>query len=378
MKNSNFIVSSTEDALEMKNGNLFSTVLWAVNGVAASNSAAYQTDFSTFAAGVKNSIAAVGKDASGNIYYSNDVYLNETEDTFTFGPASENQIEQTISLSKKAVAFRLDAPASIAVNLEAIEERIEADVSDFNEIVTSGEIGNSSEMKLDAFEIDSAELETSLTTESAITYYAKVGNGEYQQITPGSLTHIYNLNSEMIAADIITIKAVANSTEALSQLDTFSVSLAVMEEETFTVSTVESYWSENVSAQDKINYKTYVKWNTPQTMPAGLSYEVHRSTIANFIPSDVTLVVDNVTDGYWIDINTNYSISLYYKVRAVTKDANGNIISASSYSDLAESTPIDSDEYLKALGHKEYWAYADIATPSGSGYIEKSQGNFLY
>lgn len=128
-----------------------------------------------------------------------------------------------------------------------------------------------------------------------------------------------------------------------------------MEKETFEVSSAEGYWPENVTAQDKINYKTYVRWDIPEDVPEGLTYEVYRSTLKNFVPGETTLVAEDVTDGYWCDINTNYSISLYYKVRAVVKDKEGNVVSASSYSDTAESTPIDRNEYKKALGHKEYW-----------------------
>ncbi|MGN1334569.1 MAG: DNRLRE domain-containing protein, partial [Anaerovoracaceae bacterium] len=328
-----FIVSSTEDALEMKNGSLFSSVLWVVNGTTVSGNTSYVADFSTYTDGAANTIAAAGKDADGNVYYSNDVYMNATEDAFSFGEPAEGVIEQTVTLSQGAVAFTLNAPTSASL----------------------------------------AE-----GPESAITYYAKVGSGEYQMISPGTAVHVFSLNSQMVSADTLTVKAVSGSPEVLSQLDTFTVSLGVMDSETFRVSSAESYWPENVSAQDKINYKTYVKWNTPQIMPEGLSYEVYRSAISNFIPGELTLVTDNVTEGYWVDINTNYGISLYYKVRAVVKDAEGNIVSASSFSDLAESTPIDETEYLKALGYKDYWAYEDIATPAGGGYIEKSQGNFLY
>ncbi|MBQ8562730.1 MAG: DNRLRE domain-containing protein, partial [Firmicutes bacterium] len=110
---SNFIVSSTEDALEMKNGSLFASALWMVNDAVASTVLNFTTNFSAYVDGVLNQIAAVGKDASGNVFYSNDVYLNAAEDTYTFGTASENQIEQTITLTQDAVAFKLNAPASV-------------------------------------------------------------------------------------------------------------------------------------------------------------------------------------------------------------------------------------------------------------------------
>ena len=39
---------------------------------------------------------------------------------------------------------------------------------------------------------------------------------------------------------------------------------------------------------------------------------------------------------------------------------------------------VDENEFIKRLGYKEYWNYADFQLPSGSGAIEKSQGNFFY
>ena len=96
------------------------------------------------------------------------------------------------------------------------------------------------------------------------------------------------------------------------------------------------------------------------------------------LPGENNLVADNIRAGYWCDINAYYGKAFYYKVRAVIKDESGNIISASSYSSLAESTAIDENEYSKLMGSRQYFAYADVATPSGNGHIEKSEGNFLY
>lgn len=213
--------------------------------------------------------------------------------------------------------------------------------------------GNESEMIMPlleeavGFTLNTAETE-------GITWYAKAGDGEYQQITPGELTYVLNLNKQQIAASVFHIKAAAEDPTVLENA-ACTMQFAVMEKETFEVSSAEGYWPENVTAQDKINYKTYVRWDIPEDVPEGLSYEVYRSTLKNFVPGETTLVAEDVTDGYWCDINTNYSISLYYKVRAVVKDKEGNVVSASSYSDTAESTPIDRNEYKKALGHKEYW-----------------------
>lgn len=323
-KSSHFLISTTEDRLQMKDSSLFTSGAWFIDGRLVSEERDYQADFSIYEEGKKYSIAAAGKDAAGGLYYSGDIFTNAVSLPLNMPTTEDGQAEIVVPLPEEAVGFSL------------------------NTVQTEG-----------------------------VIWYAKAGAGEYRQIIPGKLTHILDLDHQQIGTSTLHFKAVVEN-PALHENMEGILQLAVMDEETFSVSSSESYWPENVSAQDKINYKTYVRWDMPEKMPEGLSYEVYRSTIENFIPGERTLAAKNITDGYWCDINTNYSISLYYKVRAVIKDKGGNVLSASSYSDTAESTPIDRDEYKKALGHKEYWAYADIATPSGNGYIEKSQGNFLY
>ncbi len=39
---------------------------------------------------------------------------------------------------------------------------------------------------------------------------------------------------------------------------------------------------------------------------------------------------------------------------------------------------MDGDEYTKLLGYKSYWEYESFENPVGTGYVEKSQGNFVY
>lgn len=325
MQENHFLVSRTEDRLQMEDSNLFTSAAWFVDGELVSEEKDYKTDFSVFEEDKRYGIAAAGKDAAGALYYTGDIYVGGTVLYPDLVQTETGDLETVIPFVEQTVGFILEEGS-----------------------VPEGTI-----------------------------WYAKTENGEYQQITPGELTYFLNINNHSLAPSLVTIKAVAPDGYVIEDT-AFTLQLAVMDQETFSVSAAEDYYPENVSAQDKINYKTYVRWELPETIPEGLSYEVHRSTIENFTPGDATLAAENVTDSYWCDINTNYSISLYYKVRAVIKDESGKIISASSYSATAESTPIDKNEYQKALGHKEYWAYADIATPSGSGYIEKSQGNFVY
>lgn len=359
-----FRVSSTAESIKLKAE--LTNVAWFVDDQYVAGTDSYSTDFAALADGTARKIAAVGRDASGNVVYSNNVYLNALKDSFTLEAAAEGQTEKTVALSEDAVCFKLNAPQQ--VTLEAVSEiqPVEPEISEMSleeEMETEQELQNNEP--------------AAAAEDVAITYYAKVGNGSYVQIVPGQTVHINQLNSQMLSADSVTIKAVA-SDDALNSLDTLSLGLGVMDSERFTVVTGEEYWAADTSAQDKINYKTYVKWNTPEVLPENLSYEVYRSTLPNFVPGENNLVADNIRAGYWCDINAYYGKTFYYKVRAVIKDESGNIISASSYSSLAESTAIDENEYSKLMGSRQYFAYADVATPSGNGHIEKSEGNFLY
>lgn len=74
---------------------------------------------------------------------------------------------------------------------------------------------------------------------------------------------------------------------------------------------------------------------------------------------------------YWAEMNVNYSKHFYYRIRAVEKDKSGKVIQASSYSNEISSAVIDADEYVKRLGLKEYWEYAEFSTPSGDGQHRK-------
>ena len=324
LSSSHFIVSSSEDALRMTDAQSFVSGAWFLDGNPVSSEKDYTADFSSFEEGRSYNIKAAGKDGAGQLYFSNDIYTNAASITCQLPEADENgQYEMTVPFPLSGVGFTLESEAE------------------------------------------------------GVTWYGKRQDGTYMQLTPDTLTYFLQLDEQKIGGSTLSVKAEADEGVNLAGTS-FTIQLAVMDQETFEVSSAESCWPENITAQDKINYKTYVRWDIPEETPEGLSYEVHRSTIENFVPGDATLVAEDVTDGYWCDINTNYSISLYYKVRAVIKDSSGRFVSASSYSDTAESTPVDRNEYSKALGHKEYWAYAEVATPSGNGYIEKSQGNFLY
>ncbi|MEG2364415.1 MAG: DUF6531 domain-containing protein [Terrisporobacter sp.] len=211
-----------------------------------------------------------------------------------------------------------------------------------------------------------------------IKYEVKIGDGDYKEIKSEDTYDIITLSNQ-VESDKITIRVTGPSQLDIQDLNDIDLQLDCLEKEYFSISTIEEYRAKNLSATDKINYKTYVKWDIPQgDLPKDIYYEVYRSTESNFKPSEDTLVAKNIQAGYWSEPNVNYSKTYYYKIRAVKVDDSGKVISASSFSDEVSSTVVDSNEYTKRMGIKEYWEYVDIEMPNGTGHIEKSEGNFVY
>ena len=157
------------------------------------------------------------------------------------------------------------------------------------------------------------------------------------------------------------------------------IELDCAEEETFELSVAENYHPYEAGVKDKLNYKTYLRWQgITGTWPEQWSYEVYRGQEEDFVPSEENKIASDVKANYWAEMNVNYSKHFYYRIRAVEKDKSGKVIQASSYSNEISSAVIDADEYVKRLGLKEYWEYAEFSTPSGDGNIEKSRGNLVY
>lgn len=152
-----------------------------------------------------------------------------------------------------------------------------------------------------------------------------------------------------------------------------------VDEETFELSEMETYHPFEAGAKDKLNYKTYLRWKgITGEWPEGICYEIYRGQEEGFTPSAENLIASDIKGNYWAEMNVNYSRTFYYRIRAVKKDPYGQVMQAGSFSDEISSTVVDADEYMKRMGIKEYWEYAEFATPSGNGYIEKSKGNLVY
>lgn len=197
-----------------------------------------------------------------------------------------------------------------------------------------------------------------------------------EEITSGETVHFAELTSGAMAIGY----AMSITPEDASQdCSKWIVEMDCVEPETFELSEAENYHPYEAGVKDKLNYKTYLRWQgITGTWPKQWSYEVYRGQEKGFIPTPENRIASDIKANYWAEMNVNYSRHFYYRIRAVKKDNDGNIVKASSYSNEVDSAVIDADEYVKRLGLKEYWEYAEFDTPSGDGNIEKSRGNLVY
>ena len=89
--------------------------------------------------------------------------------------------------------------------------------------------GNESEMIMPLLE-EAVGFTLNTSQTEGVTWYAKAGDGEYQQITPGELTYVLNLNKQQIAASVFHIKAAAEDPALLENV-ACTMQFAVMEKE---------------------------------------------------------------------------------------------------------------------------------------------------
>ncbi|MFR8072868.1 MAG: DUF6531 domain-containing protein, partial [Anaerovoracaceae bacterium] len=215
------------------------------------------------------------------------------------------------------------------------------------------------------------------------TYQIKAngaGQSQYVTVQPNTTYYVTDITEESAFANSFDIKVTAAEGHAIGDCDpVFYGDTSV--NESFIYSDVEDYAPKRLSVEDKINYKTYLKWDIPDTLPAEISYEVYRGTSEDFIPDETTLVASDVKAGYFTEINAWHGKDFYYKVCAVKKfkDALGiNRESRSSFTEVMAGRAADLNESVKRLGIKEFWEFTEFNTPGGNGYIEKSSGNFVY
>jgi len=333
---SNTLLIGTETTSIALNGTPAGTVQWFVNNALVSTEAAYTDTFSTkYIQDVANKITAVITAADGTKSYTSNLIMDAADYTVDWTNATtvegENSKEYTVTFSQDVLSFVFNAPA------ESSE-------------------GN------------------------AVTYMAKVGTGTYQTVTPGTSIDISTLATDTLTANNLIVKATVATETEWETLTAATVSTDILDEEYFKMSTVEDFVPKNMSAEEGLNYKTYIKWqiDSTQELPADVYYQIYRGTEAGFTPDLTTLAGDNIKAKYWSEMNVNYQDTFYYKVRAVKKNSAGEVIAASTFSNEMQGTVVSYNEYVKRLGSKEYWAYADLDMPSGTARVEKSEGNLVF
>ena len=205
------------------------------------------------------------------------------------------------------------------------------------------------------------------------------GKNKWDEIDPGEECYIYDYAEEYIDNGIrINIESSGGGNG--SDLGEVTLSTYILEDEYFSVYD-DSFLGNapsNVKVAGASNYKTYITWNNEITdkMPDNVSYQVHRSTSSNFTPSDSTLVADNIRAGYYSEMLTGYLGKLYYKVCAVVKLETS--YQRGAFSNEVNLNVSQASDFELRTGIKDLWEYANLDMPVGTGYIEKSDGNFLY
>ena len=337
-ENTFVIPTQTESLMLTASGNntlSSASVEWYVDGACVSNDTIYEEDFSgqpvgngdpVFDIGESYDICAKITDAAGNITYSRPLVQGraEAEADFTNVQGTNNTWQTTVSLPYDAVSFRLNAPSQI-----------------------SGD---------------------------DITYEVKALTDTFTEADPGDTIYVTDISGGALKAGSITLKVTMPTGSDISDIS-IRITEDTIRGEKFKISEAENYRPTGLTAVDKINYRTYVRWDLPQGLPDDISYEVYRGETAGFTPSMKNRIAEGLKEGYYAEMNTNYSGTFYYKVRAVSDTLSAD---KSRFSTEVSSRVVDADEYAKRLGSKECWSYAEASMPNGDISIEKSKGNLLF
>lgn len=234
--------------------------------------------------------------------------------------------------------------------------------------------------------------------ESSVRYEADMGNGVWKELVPGRIYQIDEFQ-DAITAEQLQIQAVL---EGNARVTGYRIVYQTVEEQDFIVSLFEQYRPRNVTARDKLDYKTYIRWEIaakdeknasiiPKTINEVMTleesdekkgkiyYELYRGTEKDFTADEAHRVADTIETNYWSSIDVDISEkTYYYRLRAVERDEEGQILRKSHLSNVAASKGVAANEYTKRLGQQEYWGYTDFSTPNGDGMAELSKGNFYY
>lgn len=94
--------------------------------------------------------------------------------------------------------------------------------------------------------------------EKDITYFVKVGSGEFKEINPNETIYVNGIDENSIYAEEIEIKI---SSVDIENIVNVTVESDTVEIEKFKVSSLYNYLPENISIKAKLNDRMYVYWN---------------------------------------------------------------------------------------------------------------------
>lgn len=218
------------------------------------------------------------------------------------------------------------------------------------------------------------------------SFYVKDGGSNWIEIEAGREYQISELFANKLTVSSLAVKY----QDKVPPVDTEALRLVgnTVEPESFRVSEMDNYVPISVTAVSKLNYKTYLTWDRNKTdktevkIPDDVSYEIYRACSRDELLNMEKATVTGIKDDYYSELNINYGEDFYYRVRAVRKKKNVQTgkdeTVYSSFSNVISTKVVDGDEYTKLLGYKSYWEYESFENPVGTGYVEKSQGNFVY
>ena len=233
-------------------------------------------------------------------------------------------------------------------------------------------------------------LESGVKTGSTGTpsYYVRFDTSAWKKVLAGKEYSVSELLPGSVTVTSMSVKAEWGS--SVKGLDSFRLVGNTVEPETFSLSEMDNYVPTFLSAVSKINYKTYLTWNRAGEvdtadmekekaveLPEGVSYEIYRADSREKLVNMNQASIVDIKDDYYSELNINYGQEFFYRIRAVRKKENQSP-EYSNFSRIISAKVVDGDEYVKLLGHKPYWEYESFENPNGIGYVEKSQGNFVY
>ena len=311
-------------------------------------------------------VAAVAEGADGSLSYNTTLMVNELEEDLLTGEAlNENTI--------------LDGDAIVLA-----EDLLEGTITKALQF----------EKPLAGFTLYA---ESQYAGQTNIRYYVQTDNSTWRMVSTDRTYRIAELFPEQLTAMNIKVKAEfkREQEEASPILSNFMLHGDLLEEEVFYLWEMDNYVPVSMTAVSRLNYKTYLTWNRPKEkdssdlskektvkLPDDVSYEIYRATSREDLETLTQATVNGIQTDYYSELDINYGKKFYYRVRAVKEKKNAQTEKTeklySSFSDILSTTVADGDEYTKLLGYKSYGEYETFSNPNGTGYIEKSQGNFVY